>query len=170
MGQLSTMITLSAGCSPHRGSRWGANPADSETVTAALARVDLVGFAERRWHTLSGGEQQRVQLARANAQEPELLLLDEPTNHLDVGHQLQLLHYVHRPRITTVAALHDLNLAAMFCDSLVVLWAGLVAAAGPAADVLTPALLRDVFNVDADVAPHPTTGRPAVTFHPPVGP
>jgi len=155
------------GRTPHRRSRWADDRDDREAVTAALDRVDLAGFGRRRWHTLSGGERQRVQLARAFAQQPELLLLDEPTNHLDIGHQLRLLHYVHRSGITTVAALHDLNLAAMFCDSLVVLAAGRVAVTGPAAEVLTAALLRDVFDVDAAVTPHPATGRPTITFRSP---
>lgn len=155
------------GRTPHRRSRWSDSTADHTAVTDALARVDLADFAHRTWRTLSGGERQRVQLARALAQEPELLLLDEPTNHLDINHQLQLLHLVRRSRITTVAALHDLNLAAMFCDTLVVLHGGRVAAAGPTADILTPDLLRDVFAVRADVTPHPGTGHPVITYHPP---
>ncbi|MFY1692859.1 ABC transporter ATP-binding protein [Plantactinospora sp. WMMB782] len=155
------------GRTPHRRSRWSDNTADHTAVAEALARVDLVGFNDRRWHTLSGGERQRVQLARALAQQPELLLLDEPTNHLDISHQLQLMHLVRRSGITAVAALHDLNLAAMFCDTLVVLRAGQVAANGPAAEVLTATLLRDVFDVAADITVHPATGRPAITYHPP---
>ncbi|SCL56524.1 iron complex transport system ATP-binding protein [Micromonospora citrea] len=152
---------------PHRRSRWSDSDADRAAAADALARVDLDGYADRRWHTLSGGERQRVQLARALAQQPFLLLLDEPTNHLDIGHQLHLLHLVRRSGVTTLAALHDLNLAAMFCDTVVVLAAGRVVVAGPPVEVLTPALLADVYGVRADVATHPTTGRPAITFHPP---
>ncbi|MFK3983807.1 ABC transporter ATP-binding protein [Micromonospora sp. NPDC050397] len=155
------------GRTPHRRSRWSESTADHDAVTDALARVDLTDFAHRTWRTLSGGERQRVQLARALAQEPELLLLDEPTNHLDINHQLQLLHLVRRSGITTVAALHDLNLAAMFCDTLVVLHHGRVAATGPTTDLLTPDLLHDVFGVRADITPHPGTGRPVITYHPP---
>ncbi|MGK5674663.1 ABC transporter ATP-binding protein [Micromonospora sp. URMC 106] len=155
------------GRTPHRRSRWSDSAADRAAAADALARVDLDGYADRRWHTLSGGERQRVQLARALAQQPLLLLLDEPTNHLDIGHQLHLLHLVRRSGVTTLAALHDLNLAAMFCDTVVVLAAGRVVAAGPPAEVLTPRLLADVYDVHADVATHPTTGRPTITYHPP---
>ncbi|MFG1955268.1 ABC transporter ATP-binding protein [Micromonospora sp. NPDC048830] len=152
---------------PHRRSRWSDSAADRAVAADALARVDLHGYADRRWHTLSGGERQRVQLARALAQQPRLLLLDEPTNHLDIRHQLHLLHLVRRAGITSLAALHDINLAAMFCDTVVVLAAGRVVAAGAPADVLTPELLADVYGVRADVATHPVTGRPTVTYHPP---
>ncbi|RLK23923.1 iron complex transport system ATP-binding protein [Micromonospora sp. M71_S20] len=155
------------GRTPHRGSRWSDSGADRAAAADALTRVDLDGYAGRRWHTLSGGERQRVQLARALAQQPQLLLLDEPTNHLDIGHQLHLLHLVRRSGVTTLAALHDLNLAAMFCDAVVVLAAGRVVAAGTPAEVLTPGLLADVYGVRADVATHPGTGRPAITYHPP---
>ncbi|MFE0588843.1 ABC transporter ATP-binding protein [Micromonospora echinospora] len=153
---------------PHRRSLWSDTAADREASTEALARVDLAGYADRRWHTLSGGERQRVQLARALAQQPRLLLLDEPTNHLDIGHQLHLLHLVRRSGVTTLAALHDLNLAAMFCDSVVVLAGGRVVATGPPVEVLTPGLLAEVYGVRADVAAHPVTGRPTITYHPPL--
>ncbi|MEW2383825.1 ABC transporter ATP-binding protein [Micromonospora sp. NPDC047707] len=164
---LTVIEVVLLGRTPHRRSRWSDSAADRAAAADALARVDLDGYADRRWHTLSGGERQRAQLARALAQQPRLLLLDEPTNHLDIGHQLHLLHLVRRAGITTLAALHDLNLAAMFCDTVVVLAAGRVVAAGPPAEVLTPHLLADVYGVHADVAPHPTTGRPVITYHPP---
>lgn len=90
-------------------------------MRAALERTGLADRAHQSWHTLSGGERQRVQIARALAQEPRELLLDEPTNHLDIQHQLDLLTLVTGLPVTTVVALHDLNLAAMYCDRLVVL-------------------------------------------------
>ncbi|NJP35767.1 ABC transporter ATP-binding protein [Micromonospora thermarum] len=164
---LTAIEVVLLGRTPHRRSRWSDSAADRAAADDALARVDLDGYADRRWHTLSGGERQRVQLARALAQQPRLLLLDEPTNHLDIGHQLHLLHLVRRAGITTLAALHDLNLAAMFCDTVVVLAAGRVVAAGAPAEVLTPQLLADVYGVHADVVPHPATGSPTITYHPP---
>ncbi|WP_326553265.1 ABC transporter ATP-binding protein [Micromonospora sp. NBC_01813] len=164
---LTVFEVVLLGRTPHRRSRWSDTDADRVVALSALDRVGLADLVDRRWHTLSGGERQRVQLARAIAQQPDLLLLDEPTNHLDIHHQLRLLHLVRRSGVTTLAALHDLNLAAMYCDVLVVLSRGRVAAAGAVADVLTPTLLRDVFEVTAEVAVHPATGRPTLTFHPP---
>ena len=108
-----------------------------------------------------------MQIARALAQEPELLLLDEPTNHLDVSAQLSLLAFVRDLGTTTVAALHDLNLAAAFCEHVLVLADGHLAAAGHPREVLTPALLRQVYGVEADILEHPRTGRPVIAFHEP---
>ncbi|MFI7025672.1 ABC transporter ATP-binding protein [Micromonospora sp. NPDC049900] len=163
---LTALDVVLLGRTPHRRSRWSDTDTDRAAAADALDRVDMTGYAHRRWQTLSGGERQRVQLARALAQEPQLLLLDEPTNHLDIGHQLQLLGLVRRSGVTTLAALHDLNLAAMFCDLVVVLRQGRVVASGPPAEVLTPALLADVYAVDADVALH--DGRPVITYRAPV--
>jgi iron complex transport system ATP-binding protein len=128
-----------------------------------------VGLAERRgqfWHTLSGGERQRAQIARALAQSPSELLLDEPTNHLDVQHQLEILQLVTQLPLTSIVALHDLNLAAMFCDELAVLMGGRVVAAGAPADVLTPRLLREVFGVQAEIGASPFHGKPHIHFAP----
>ncbi len=147
---------------PYR-SWWGADP-DGGAVGRALAAAGAAHLADRSWGSLSGGERQRVHIARALAQEPELLLLDEPTNHLDVSAQLSLLSFVRTLGVTAVAALHDLNLAATFCDHVLVLSAGRLAAAGAPADVLTPELLREVYHVDADVLTHPATGRPVIAF------
>jgi iron complex transport system ATP-binding protein len=162
---LTALDVVLLGRTPHQRSRWSDTDTDHALALTALDRVDLTGYAHRKWQTLSGGERQRVQLARAFAQQPELLLLDEPTNHLDVGHQLQLLHLVRRSGVTTLAALHDLNLAAMFCDTVVVLHHGRVVAAGPPFTVLTPRLLADVYGVDAHITEH--DGRPVITYRPP---
>lgn len=91
----------------------------------------------RDWRTLSGGEQQRVHIARALAQQPRELLFDEPTNHLDIRHQVELLALIRELPVTTVVTLHDLSLAGLFCDRLVVLCGGRVAATGTPAEVLT---------------------------------
>ena len=121
-------------------------------VDAALTATGLDGMSDRHWHTLSGGERQRVQIARALAQEPEHLLLDEPTNHLDIAHQLEILALVRQLDVTTVVALHDLNLAAMFCDHLVVLDGGAVVAAGVPGQVLTEDLIAEVYGVRCRVS------------------
>lgn len=152
------------GRTPHRGP-WGqGSPDDHRAIREALERVGLSDRADRLWRSLSGGERQRAHIARALAQEPRELLLDEPTNHLDIKHQLDLLHLISTLDVTCVVAIHDLNLAAMFCDEVVVLHAGRAVAGGRPADVLTPALIREVYGVNAEVAAHPATGRPQITF------
>ncbi|WP_255595715.1 ABC transporter ATP-binding protein [Cellulomonas sp. C5510] len=139
---------------PHRGRLAPPTPQDEAACAHALDLVGMSGTGRRRWRTLSGGERQRVHAARALAQEPQVLLLDEPTNHLDVQHQhelLALLTGLAASGPTVVVVLHDLALAARYCDRLVVLRAGRVHAAGPTADALTAGTLRDVFGVRADV-------------------
>ena len=144
------------GRAPH-ASRWfGASADDARAVERALADADAADLAERHADELSGGERQRVLVAMALAQEPDLLLLDEPTLHLDIAHQGALLSTVTRLRerrgLTVVAALHDLNLAAAHAPRAVVLGHGRVAADGPPASVLQPALVRALFGVGVDEA------------------
>ncbi|SES93818.1 ABC transporter ATP-binding protein [Nonomuraea wenchangensis] len=127
-----------------------ADAATDEAVCAgALDRVGLSAAAGRIFATLSGGEKQRVLLARALAQRTRLLLLDEPTSHLDIRHQLELLHLIRDLGIATLAVLHDLNQAAAFCDRLYVMNAGRVVAGGPPHEVLTPDLISEVYGVRA---------------------
>ncbi|GAA3895165.1 ABC transporter ATP-binding protein [Streptomyces gulbargensis] len=149
---------------PHRRAWTPASSADEEAVRSALARTGLTDRAHRSWRTLSGGERQRVQIARALAQDPRELLLDEPTNHLDIQHQLDLLSLVASLRLTSVIALHDLNLAALYCDRLVVLKEGRVVASGEPADVLTEELIADVYGVRAAVTRPDPAGPPHIRF------
>jgi iron complex transport system ATP-binding protein len=133
--------------------------ADAHAIERAMGRAGVGELVDRDMSTLSGGERQRVQLARALAQEPRILVLDEPTNHLDIRHQLELMALVHTLRVTTLVTLHDLNLAAAYCDRIVVLSQGAVVAWGSPADTLTPALLRTVFGIRAQAITNPLTGR-----------
>jgi iron complex transport system ATP-binding protein len=157
------------GRTPHL-TRWaGESDGDRLVVAGALAAVDLADKADRSLDTLSGGERQRVHLARALAQEPELLLLDEPTNHLDINAQLSALALVRSLTargMTALVALHDLNLAAAYCDHVVLLADGRVAAAGPVERVLVPAVLDPVYRVRTTVLHNPDTGRPVLAFQP----
>ncbi|MFD3731886.1 ABC transporter ATP-binding protein [Streptomyces sp. NPDC058632] len=159
---LTVRDVVALGRIPHRRAWNPASAADERAVTAALARTGLTGRAAQSWHTLSGGERQRAQIARALAQEPRELLLDEPTNHLDIQHQLDLLDLIAGLPVTTVIALHDLNLAAMYCDRLLVLRDGRAFAEGHPTDVLTPALIEEVYGVRAEVTRHP--GHPVIRF------
>lgn len=135
---------------PHRP-MFGGDPGAGPAVRDALAATRLEDKADRLWHTLSGGERQRVQIARALAQQPTELLLDEPTNHLDIAHQLEILSLVRQLDVTSVIAIHDLNLAAMFCDHIVVLSHGSVVASGTPAEALTEELVAAVYGVHCRV-------------------
>ena len=136
---------------PHRAAWAGPRPGDSGVVAHAASTTGLTDRLEQRYSTLSGGERQRVQIARALAQEPGVLVLDEPTNHLDIRHQLDLLALVRGTGATVIAALHDLTLAATFCDQLVVLAGGRMVTSGPPREVLTAELIADVYGVRAEV-------------------
>jgi iron complex transport system ATP-binding protein len=150
------------GRTPHLRSWQRPGDVDTGIVTDALNRVGLDWAADRLVTTLSGGERQRVLLARALAQQAPLLVLDEPTNHLDVRSQLELLELVRSLGLTLLAALHDLDHAASLADQVVVLRDGRVVAKGPPLDVLTPALIQEVFGVRAHVGIHPLTDRPHI--------
>ncbi|STV25849.1 iron(III) dicitrate transport ATP-binding protein [Klebsiella pneumoniae] len=115
---------------PHHSpfSNWSAQ--DDEAIAAALQRVAMLEKSEQGWLSLSGGERQRVHIARALAQSPSEILLDEPTNHLDIHHQMQLMQLISELPVTSIVAIHDLNHAAMFCDSLIVMQQGQILASG----------------------------------------
>ena len=129
---------------------------DSREDWALVGEIlDLTGLSPLRkqgFITLSGGEKQRVLIARALVQDTPCLILDEPTNHLDIKYQLQLMELVRVLGRTVVAAIHDLNLAALYCQRLYVMKAGRVAASGTPEEVLTPELLREIYEVEAEVA------------------
>ncbi|MFJ4783718.1 ABC transporter ATP-binding protein [Streptomyces sp. NPDC088794] len=155
-----------AGRTPHRAPWSGESSEDRAVVADALDRVGMAHLAGRQYVSLSGGEKQRVLLARALAQEGQLLVLDEPTNHLDIGTQLDLMELVRDLGVTTLAALHDLNLAAAYCDRVHVLRAGHLVTSGTPHEVFTRELLDAVFQVDAVLGAHPLTGRPQLSFAP----
>ncbi|MFE6857418.1 ABC transporter ATP-binding protein [Nocardia sp. NPDC057668] len=148
---LTVLDVVRLGRIPHRGVFGGDPAADQAAIDHALEAAGLAQRAAQRWHTLSGGERQRALIASALAQEPRELLLDEPTNHLDIAHQLEILTLVRELPVTAILALHDLNLAAMFCDVLVVLNQGQVVATGSPAEVLTEQLIAEVYHVRCTV-------------------
>lgn len=139
------------GRAPHKRALERDSAVDFKIVHEAMERVGVAPLRDRLFSTLSGGEQQRVLLARALAQQTPCLILDEPTNHLDIKYQLELLDLVRSLDRTVIAAIHDLNIAAMYCDTIFVMQSGRIVAAGAPRDVLTRSLIRSVYEVDADV-------------------
>lgn len=139
-------------------------PDDARIVTTALKATGTEHLADRIANTLSGGELQRVMIARALAQEPDVLLLDEPTAHLDLQHQLGILELVrrlaHNEGKAVLTVLHDLNLAAAFCDRLILMKSGRVVADGKPAEVLTAENVMNVYGTRVWMRSHPTSGRP----------
>lgn len=163
---LTVRETVLVGRAPHRPPFTRDSADDRRIVEESLRAADVADLGHRLMRQLSGGQRQRVMLARALAQDGEILILDEPTNHLDISHQLELMRVVSGLGKTVVAALHDLNIAAAFCDDIAVLDEGRLVSSGPPEEVLTPALVGDVFRVTARIAIEEGTGARAMTFHP----
>ncbi len=155
------------GRSPHLGRFQIETAHDRAIADDAMQMTHISHLADRFVQTLSGGELQRVMIARALAQEPRLLLLDEPTNNLDIKHQLGLLQLVqslaHDNGLGVVAAIHDLGMAARFCDRIVVIHQGRIIADGEPQAVLTPAVLHDVFGINGQLYIDPVHGHPALS-------
>lgn len=149
---------------PHMGLLSGPNRHDEEMVEQALASTGLLELAERELDQLSGGQRQRAWIAMALAQETPLLLLDEPTTYLDIAHQLEVLDLLRKLNTeqgrTIVMVVHDLNHAAQYADYVVAVAEGTIVATGCPRTLLTPDLIKTVFDVEAIVVPHPVDGTP----------
>jgi iron complex transport system ATP-binding protein len=151
---------------PHHGllARWSTR--DYEAVADALDATDTSDLADRAIDELSGGQRQRVWLAMTLAQDTDILLLDEPTTFLDVAHQIEVLDLLtdlnQRRGTTIVMVLHDVNLAARYSDVLVAVRNGRVHASGAPRDIVTPALVHEVFGLDCTIIPDPLSGDPLV--------
>lgn len=154
------------GRAPHLGLFGIETSRDHEIAAEAMRSTEVAELADRSFRELSGGERRRVVLARALAQEPRLLLLDEPTAFLDLKHRLttyRLLERLCRERgLTVLIVSHDLNLAARYCDRLVLLRSGTIAADGAPGEVLRPDVLRSVYEVEVEVHSDATSGRPFI--------
>ncbi|WP_193335527.1 ABC transporter ATP-binding protein [Devosia beringensis] len=162
---LTVAEIVALGLAPHQGPFASA---DEQPVLEALALLDLTSLAPRNFASLSGGEKQRVLIARALVQKPDLLILDEPTNHLDIRHQLEVLALLAALPATVVVSLHDLALASAHADQVLVLDQGQQVDIGRPLDVLTPAAIDRTFGVSTTIDSHPATGRPRFSFHLPL--
>ncbi|WP_030176456.1 ABC transporter ATP-binding protein [Spirillospora albida] len=157
---------VSRGRHPHRRLLRGWSAEDEEAVNRALAATDTEDLADRAVDELSGGQRQRVWLAMLLAQDTPIMLLDEPTTFLDIAHQIDMLDLcatLHRDRTRTlVMVLHDLNHACRYATHLIALKDGAVVAQGPPGEIVTPALIEDVFGLPCQVIPDPVTATPLI--------
>jgi ABC-type cobalamin/Fe3+-siderophores transport system ATPase subunit len=154
------------GRTPYLGWLGRESVADREAARQAMVETGIWRLAHRLISQLSGGEQQRVVIARALAQEPRVLLLDEPTAHLDINHQIETLSLVARlvrqRHLAALAIFHDLNLASQLCDELILLKEGRLVAQGAPDQVLTPPVIQDAYGARVEVMAHPQNGLPVV--------
>jgi iron complex transport system ATP-binding protein len=148
------------GRTPHKGAFARDDAVDRAVVLHAIDRVGCEHLVHRSFNTLSGGEKQRVMIARAIAQGADHLILDEPTNHLDIRYQMEILELVSGLDVTVLAALHDLSLAALFCDTVYLLADGLVVTGGSPQAVITTEMVRHAYGADVLIVDHPETGTP----------
>lgn len=145
-------------------SLWGRlSPDDRQRAQLAMEKTHIVDLADKRLTDLSGGQRQRAFLAMLLAQDTPVVLLDEPTTYLDINHQVELmklLRELNHAGKTVVTVLHDLNQASRYCDHLVMLAGGRVMAQGSPHEVMKPALLQQVFSIDAEIHAEPVSGQP----------
>jgi len=154
------------GRNPHLGLLQYEGSRDLAMAWWAMERTATTPLAERRMSQLSGGERQRVTIARVLAQEPKAILLDEPTANLDISHQVEILDLIKKlcreRNLTVLVALHDLNLAAQYCDRLLLINNGRVHAEGSPWEVISPTNIKEVYGTESCVYPHPTNHLPVV--------
>lgn len=139
------------GRSPHKRFMERDSAEDIKLAYTALEQVNMESFADRNFSELSGGEKQRIILARALVQNTDCLILDEPTNHLDIKHRLQFMSLVKKLNITVIAAIHDLNIAAMYCDKIYALKDGKIIAHGAVNEVITKDIIKTLYEVEAEI-------------------
>lgn len=149
---------------PYRGFFEKYSVEDQRIVEESLSKVGLLDKRKRIFNELSGGEKQRVLIGRALAQKSDLLILDEPTNHLDIGYQLEIMNFIKSQNITVLSAIHDINIAVMYCDEIIVVKDGLVLEAGPVEKVVTREMLKRVFNVNGHISRNPLSKKLQVSY------
>ncbi len=161
---VSDMVLM--GRAPHKKFIEKDNAEDYKIMEESLERVGMTDYAKRSFSSLSGGEKQRIILARALAQKTECLILDEPTNHLDIKYQLQFMATVKELGGTVISAIHDLNIAALYCDKIYAMKAGKIVSYGIPKEVLTKELIKSLYEVDAKVTEDKETGILNIIYKP----
>jgi iron complex transport system ATP-binding protein len=162
--EMSVFDVVAMGLIPNRPLFSFSTQEDKQTITHALEKVELLNKAQNAFNTLSGGEKQRVMVARAIVQDPKVLILDEPTNHLDIQHQIDVLQLAKEMNITVLLSIHDLNMAAAFCDRLILMKEGRIITSGEPDSVLTRDNLEYVFSIRAQVDSHPFHSGKRITY------
>ena len=139
---------------------------ERELVREALREVGMESYEERSFLSLSGGEKQRTLVARALVQKAPLIILDEPTNHLDIGYQYQIMSILKKQNLTVFSSVHDLNIAACYCDRIVLMKAGKIVDVGTPEEMFVPEKIKFLFGVDTQVTVNSATGKPNIVFIP----
>lgn len=137
---------------------------DTELVDEIIDKLSLQNHKDRSFNTLSGGEKQRVLIARALVQNTDFMILDEPTNHLDIRYQIQLLDIVKSLGITVLAALHDINIASLYCDYILVMKDGKIIKSGTVYEIITSETIKEVYGVDSYITENPITKKRQVFY------
>ncbi|MCO4799860.1 MAG: ABC transporter ATP-binding protein [Colwelliaceae bacterium] len=161
---LTVFDIVQMGLIPHKAFFESNTSTDKKLIDKALSEVDLLTHKYQVFNTLSGGEQQRCLIARAIVQRPEILIMDEPTNHLDIFYQHQILSIVKKLGLTLIMTIHDLNLAAQYCDHLLLLSEGEVRAFDETNKVLNEEIIKDIFHIDCLVDKNPLSNTIRVTY------
>ncbi len=161
---LTVQDIVQMGLIPHKGLFERDTEHDRIKISRALAQVELTNKNQQLFSTLSGGEQQRCLIARAIVQSADILIMDEPTNHLDIYYQHQILQLVKKLNLTLLITIHDLNLAAQYCDRLLIMKDGELLADNSTSKVLSKSLLKETFGLDCHIDENPFTNKPRITF------
>ncbi|MBZ9634002.1 ABC transporter ATP-binding protein [Clostridium sp. FP1] len=161
---VSDMVLM--GRAPHKKFIEKDNAQDYKIMKESLEKVGMTDYAKRSFSSLSGGEKQRIILARALAQKTECLILDEPTNHLDIKYQLQFMAIIKELGVTVISAIHDLNIAALYCDKIYAMKAGKILKFGTPKEVLTEELIKSLYEVDAKVMEDEENGFLNIIYKP----
>lgn len=149
---------------PHKKTMEDYSQQDRQIVKDVLKKMDLEDYVDRSFSTLSGGEKQRVLIARVLAQGSDFIILDEPTNHLDIGHQIQIMNKIKAMGVTVLSAIHDMNIASLYCDEIIVMKKGRLMKKGTVEEIMTEETIKEVFNIDVEIHHNKTSGKKHICY------